>query len=189
MSDLMMSSNGNQREYDNHPEGTFMAVCRDIWIERKPNPKYPGTTIYGKPEPEQTVKVCIDFLTDEPIEIGGNMVPRFIRYKASPSWHDDSNLRKFIRGWNPALGKADKADLEALVGTGAYLTIAHSAGKDGKVWANVVGVAAPPKGATIPLVPKDFVRAKFKDGTATAPAPQKAAPSAPVAEEPNDLPW
>jgi hypothetical protein len=74
------------------------------------------------------------------------------------------------------------------VGTGAYLTIAHSAGKDGKVWANVVGVAAPPKGATIPLVPKDFVRAKFKDGTATAPAPQKAAPSA-ANDEPNDLPW
>lgn len=185
MSDLMMTASGNNREFDTHPEGAFMAVCRDIWIERKPNPKYPGTTPYGKPEPEQLVKVCIDFLTDEPIEINGSMHPRFIRYKASPSWHEDSNLRKFVRGWNPVLGKAEQADLEALVGAGAYLTITHNAGGDGRVWANVVSAAAPPRGASIPAIPADFVRHKHKDGNTTGATHA----SAPAKSDNDDLPF
>jgi hypothetical protein len=139
-----------------------MAVCRDIWIERKPNPKYPGTTPFGKPEPEQLVKVCIDFLTDEPIEIGGQLMPRFIRYKANMSWHEDGNLRKFVKSWNPSVGKAEEADIDILVGDGAYLTIVHNKSADGKVYANVQGIAAPPRGSTIPAIPSDFIRHKDK---------------------------
>ncbi len=35
------------------------------------------------------------------------------------------------------MGKDDDADIEALVGVGAYLTIEHNVGKDGKTYANV----------------------------------------------------
>ena len=159
---MMHKPKDSEREFDIHPEGNFMAVCRDIWVERKANPKYPGTTQYGKPEPEVLVKVILEFLTDEPIEIGGQMLPRFIRYRANLSWHEDSSLRKFIRSWNLAVGKADEADIEVLVGDGAYLTISHSEPVDGKVYANIVGIATPPKGASCPKVPADFIRNKDK---------------------------
>jgi hypothetical protein len=159
MSLVMSKPQGSDdKKFDPHPEGTFMAVCRDVFIDRKPNPKYPGTTDFGKPEPIELVKVVFEFLTDEPIEIGGQMMPRLIRFRANLSWHDDSNLRKFVRGWNPLLGKLDNADLEQLVGAGAYLTITQSAGKDGVVWSNIQGAAAPPKGASVPMIPTDFVR-------------------------------
>jgi hypothetical protein len=160
MSSLVMTKPQGEEngKFDAHPEGTFMAVCRDIYIDRKDNPKYPGTTDFGKPEPKELVKVVFEFLTDEPIEIGGQMLPRLVRFRANASWHDDSNLRKFVRGWNPMLGKLDQADLEALVGSGAYLTITQSTGKDGKVWSNIQGAAAPPRGASLPIIPADFVR-------------------------------
>lgn len=170
MSDLMMSNENKPREFDIHPDGTFVGVCRDIYVERKPNPKYPGTNMYGRPEPEILVKVVLEFLTDEPIEIGGKMLPRFIRAKFNQSWNEKSSLRAFVTRWNPKLGKEDKADLETLVRQGAYLTISHTNGNDGKVYANIVGIAPPPKGATIPLIPSDFVRNKDKGS-----APQAAA--------------
>lgn len=170
MSDLKLTSarNEDKKEFDVHPKGTFMAVCRDIWVERKDNPKYPGTNPWGNPEPKQLVKVCVDFLTDEPIEIGGKMLPRFIRFKANNSWGEKAALRDFVSRWDPAMGKMDEVDLEQLVGRGAYLTIDHNTGKDGNTWANVVGVAPPPKGATIPMVPAEFVRHKDKQGAGTS---------------------
>lgn len=172
MSDLMMSNDNTGTPIDAHPEGTFMAVCRDIWVERKPNQNYPGKNRWGNDEPKELVRVCIDFLTDEPIEINGQMRPRFMRFKANQSWGEKSNLRDFISKWNPGLGKMEKADLEVMVGKGAYLTITQDIGKDGKTWSNVTGIAAPPKGASIPQIPSDFVRHKFKDHPAQ-PLPEK----------------
>ena len=162
-----MMSNDSKREFDIHPDGTFVAVCRDMYVERKPNPKYPGTNQYGRPEPEITVKVVMEFLTDEAIEIGGELLPRFVRAKYNMSWNEKSSLRKFVTLWNPKLGKEDKADLEALVGQGAYLTVTHST-NEGKTYANITGIAPPPKGATIPLIPSGFVRHKDKGGTTQA---------------------
>lgn len=194
MEDLKFSA-ASDKKFENHPEGTFMAVCRDIWVQRKPNPRYPGTTPWGKPEQPETVKVRIEFLTDEPIEINGKMLNRFVMFSANPSWHEDSALRQFVMRWNPAVGKADQADLEALVGKGAYLTITHNAGKDGRVYANC-SAAPPPKGATIPVVPADFVRHKDRPADGAAPVtsdppakytPQPAPP--PVAEGDDDLPF
>jgi hypothetical protein len=159
MSLIMTKPQGDDnKKFDPHPEGAFMAVCRDIYIDRKPNPKYPGTSPFGRPEPQELVKVVFEFLTDEPIEIGGQMLPRLIRYRANASWHEDSNLRKFVSIWNPAIGKQDTSDLEALVGAGAYLTITQSTAADGKIWSNIQGAAAPPRGASIPAIPTDFAR-------------------------------
>ena len=188
MSDLMMSNESSNREFDVHPEGTFVAVCRDIYVERKPNPKYPGINMYGKPEPEISVRVVMEFLTDEAIEINGELLPRFLRTKFNQSWNEKSGLRKFVTLWNPKVGKADKADLDTLVGLGGYLTVTHTKSTDGKVYANITGIAPPPKGATIPLIPLDFTRNNGKAVNAQA-APAKVAPVAPAQDEPNDLPF
>lgn len=189
MSELMMSNDNTGTPIDAHPEGTFMAVCRDIWVERKPNPNYPGKNRWGNDEQKELVRVCIDFLTDEPIEINGQMRPRFIRYKANQSWGEKSNLREFVAKWNPGLGKMDKADLEVMVGKGAYLTITHDNGHDGKVWANVTGIAPPPKGAIIPAIPSDFMRHKFKDAPQAVQTQRQDPPVKGLDTEDDGLPF
>ena len=67
-----------------------------------------------------------------------------------------------VSAWDPALGRSEDADLETLVGRGAYLTITHKVGNDGTVWANIPNVAAPPKGATVPGVPSEFPRRRYR---------------------------
>ena len=177
------------KTYEPHPEGTFMAVCRDIY--EVPNKKAGQVNKYGKVEPP--TKVRIEFLTDEPIEINGDMLPRLVSTQFNISWNEKSSLREFVSMWNPAMGKLDAVDPDKLIGMGAYLTITQSADQidKSKIWSNINGIAPPPRGMSVPTIPTDFVRRKDRpaDGTATAPAPQKAAPSAPVAEEPNNFPW
>lgn len=190
MSELRMTKPAADKDFEAHPEGNFMAVCRDIYIKDEPNPYFGKVSKFtGKvDEKEHTTRIYFEFLTDEPIEINGKMVPRFARYRANVSWHDDSNLRKFVHAWSPALGKDDNADLQGLVGKGAYLTISHNLGNDGKTYANIVGIAAPPKGATVPMVPADFVR--FKDREGNAQAKPATAPQAPAkGENEDDLPF
>ena len=162
MSDLRMTSKREDKEFDPHPEGTFMAVCRDIWIERKPNPKVGQKNQWGNYEPEELVRVVFEFLTDEPIEVNGEMHPRFISAKLNHTWAEKGKLRAFVSAWDPALGRSEDADLETLVGRGAYLTITHNVGNDGTVWANITNVAAPPKGATVPGVPSEFTRRRYR---------------------------
>lgn len=162
MSDLRMTSKQSDHAFDAHPEGTFMAVCRDIWIDRKPNTKAGQLNQWGNPEPDELVRVVIEFLTDEPIEINGQMMPRFIGARFGHNWNEKGNLRKFITQWDPKMGKSDDADIEELVGRGAYITVTHNPGTDGKVWANITSISAPPKGASVPQVPAEFMRKKYK---------------------------
>lgn len=162
MSDLKMTSKRSDIEFDAHPAGNFMAVCRDIYIDRKPNPKAGQTNPWGNPEPDELVKVVFEFLTDEPIEINGEMQPRFISARFNHTWSEKSRLRAFVSQWDPALGKSDDADIETLVGRGAYITVVHDDNEKGGVWVNVSSIAAQPKGASIPQVPHTFTRRKYR---------------------------
>lgn len=165
-------------EWKLHPEGTFMAVCRDIYEE--PNPKAGQINKYGKRTPD--TRVVIEFLTEEPVEFNGKMEPSLIRVRFNPSWGEKSSLRQFVTSWAPALGKPDRCNPEDLIGRGAYVTVTHSQDYEDteKKWANIVGIAPPPKGATIPLIPADFVRHKDKGS-----APQAGQ----ATNEPTDLPF
>lgn len=160
MSELMMSNKRSDREFDAHPEGTFMAVCRDIYIDRKPNPKAGTMNQWGNPEPDELVRVVFEFLTDEAIEIDGELRPRFMSARFNQSWNEKAKLRAFVGMWDPAMGRAEEADIDALCGRGAYITVTHNVGNDGKVYANITSIAAPPKGASVPMVPADFTRRK-----------------------------
>lgn len=208
MSELIITSSGSgSNDFTPHPQGQFMAVCADVFTKVKPN-KYKGQTgNNGKVDTRDTVtSICLSFLTDEMIEIEGKMKPRYASFWATASMGTDdypSNLRKFLRGWFPALksGDFERFDAEKLIGRGAYLTIAHSDDASGKTWANIVGAMTPPKGSPVPLVPVDFVRHKDKDNAADQGAPAKAEPvkAAPtdkydktaqgLAEAENDLPF
>jgi len=134
-----------------------MAVCRDIWSEEIDNPKAGQVNQWGKVEKPKVRYIHFEFLTDEPIEINGQMLPRFVKRRLNHGWGEKSACRAFVSAWNPALGKDDNANLSSLVGAGAYLNIIHET-KGDKTYANIATIVPPPKGATIPLIPKDFVR-------------------------------
>jgi hypothetical protein len=167
MNDLQMSA-PEKREYDIHPEGPCMAVCRDIWTETVDNPKAGQTNQWGNVEKDKITYIHFEFLTEEAIEIAGQLKPRFIKRRFNLGWSEKSGCRAFVRMWDPKTGKDDHADLNVLVGRGAYLNITHNVNGD-KTFANIETIAAPPKGSTIPMIPQDYVR---KNG-----------------EKANDLPW
>jgi hypothetical protein len=197
MSELIITSSGSgSNDFTPHPEGPCMAVCADVFTKVKPN-KYKGQTgNNGKEDTRDTVtSICVSFLTDQTIEIEGKTKPRYASFWATASMGTDdypSNLRKFLRGWFPALksGDFERFNAEKLIGRGAYLTIAHSVDQQGKTWANIVGAMTPPKGSPVPAIPADFVRHKDKDNAADQGAPAKA--PAKAAAEPigdDDLPF
>ena len=145
-----------------HPEGTFIGIMRDAFLSERPNP-WKGSTnpSNGKIDLRETItELVLEFLTDHEVEIDGKMLPGYVRYKATASVSENSNLRKFLKGWFPALKDNDfeRFDADKLIGKGAYLTIAHNVDKKGGVWANVVGAMQPPKGSVLPTIPSDYVR-------------------------------
>lgn len=186
---LKTSESSSGGSFEPHPPGTFLAVLADVFVKQTPN-KYKGQMLTmgknkGKPDEREFVeKVCFAFLTEEPIEIDGELKPRYASYWASAGLGTadyPSNARKFLKSWWPTLTDAiidAGLDLDRFIGKGAYLTIANSPDKHdpNKVWSNVIGAMQPPKGSTIPLIPSDFVRHDAKAQQA-APAPA-AAPQA-----------
>lgn len=177
-----------------HPEGTFIAIMRDAYFRDRPNPwkglprdkKDPNSEIDNR---ETIREIVLEFLTDQMVEVGGKMLPGFVSYSATPSLADNANLRKFIKGWFPALKDEDlkRFDADKLIGKGAYITVAHNVSrKTGNVWANVVGAMQPPKGSQLPEIPKDFVRHQDKPDNA-APVAQPAQASHPAANATTDV--
>lgn len=177
-----------------HPEGTFIGILRDAYLQTKPNPwkgqqrdkKDPSK---GIDERDTITELFLEFLTEHDVEIDGKMLPGFARYKATASVADGSNLRKFLKNWFPALKDEDfkRFDADKLIGKGAYLTIAHNVGKDGNTYSNVVGAMQPPKGSGLPRIPADFVRHQDRvpvEAATAAPAPTPA-----QGDDESDLPF
>jgi hypothetical protein len=181
--------------YTPHPEGTFLGVLADCWLDTKPNP-WKGE-LRDKKDPskgvdtrETVTELYLAFLTDELVDINGEMKPAYVRYRATASVAENSNLRKFLKGWFPKLQDSDfeRFDADKLIGRGVYLTVAHKESK-GSIYANVVNAAAPPKGAVVPESPADFVRRKDKATDAPAPAAAPVADAGEAEDEGSDLPF
>jgi hypothetical protein len=186
-----------------HPEGTHIGILRDAYLKTRPNPwkgglRDPKDPTKGTDDRESITEIYFEFLTDHQVEIGGKMLPGFVRYVATASVADGSNLRKFLKAWFPALKDEDfkRFDADKLVGKGAYLTVAHRVDKKGNTWANVVGAMQPPKGSTLPAIPADFVRhedrekaAQTANVTSDPPANYKAPQHIEAATGEDDLPF
>ena len=195
MSTVLTSGQSSSGNFTPHPDGTFMAVCCDVFTKEMPN-KYKGQTNQrGQVDTRETItKVCISFLTEETIEIEGQMKPRYASYWGTATLGTPdypSNVRKFIKAWFPKLTDEHMARLvlDQFVGKPAYLTITHSKSQDGKVWANVTGAMQPPKGANVPAIPADFTRHADKVIEQQAAAQTAAAPVPAKAADEDDLPF
>lgn len=179
-----------------HPEGQHIAIVRDTFLRTRPNPfkgqqrdaKDPSK---GVDERDTITELVIEFLTDHEVEVKGEMKPGFVRYTATASLAENSNLRKFLKGWWPALKDEDfkRFDADKLIGKGAYITVSHRVDKRGGVWANVVVAMQPPKGSLLPMIPPDFVRHEDRPDTEAGAAKVSAPAVADVADDDDDLPF
>lgn len=188
---------GPETKFVPHPEGQHIAIVRDTFLRTRPNPfkgslrdqKDPSKGVDNR---ETITELIIEFLTDCDVEIGGEIKPGFVRYTATASTAENSNLRKFLKGWWPALKDEDfkRFDADKLIGKGAYITVAHRPDKKGNVWANVVVAMQPPKGSQLPTIPADFVRHEDRPET-EASVTKAAAPIVATANEADidDLPF
>ena len=157
------------KDFTPHPEGTFIAIMRDAYLRTRPNPWKGTVNDKGQEDVRETITdLVLEFLTENEVEIGGKMLPGFVRYSATASVADNSNLRKFLKAWFPALKDEHfkRYDADKLIGKGAYITVAHREDKKGNVWANVVGAMQPPKGSELPAIPADFVRHEIREASA-----------------------
>lgn len=190
----------NQKEFIPHPEGEFMAVARDTYLRARPNPfkgqqRDKNDPSKGIDEREEITELIIEFLTDHEVDVDGSgkMMPGYVRYTATASVAENSNLRKFLQGWFPALKDEDfkRFDADKLIGRGAYITVTHRPDKKGNIWANVKVAMNPPKGSSIPAIPSDFVRKQERDKreAEVAQVQQVAATVAPPVDEDDGLPF
>lgn len=152
-----------------HPEGTYIGIMRDAYLRTRPNPwkgqqRDRNDASKGLDNRDTITELVLEFLTDHVVEVEGDMLPGFVRYVASASVAENSNLRKFLKAWFPKLKDEDfkRFDADKLIGRGAYLTVAHRTDKKGDVWANVVGAMQPPPGSDLPTIPSNFVRHQDK---------------------------
>lgn len=190
MSTIIEAPKGN---FTPHPEGTFLATMCDCWLETMPNPwkgqqrdkKDPSK---GIDERETITELFLAFLTEEPIEINGELKPSYVRYRATASVAENSNLRKFLKGWFPKLGddSFSRFDADKLIGRGAYITVVQKEGKKGP-YSFVINAAAPPKGSTTPIIPADFVRKSVKEAQAAQAAATASEQGQTPATNPNPI--
>lgn len=165
----VLTSGSNNGNYTPHPAGAYMAVLADVFTKDVPN-KYKGSkNNRGQIDNRDTIKkLCLAFLTTEEIEINGEWKPRYASYWGSASWGTveyPSNVRKFIKAWLPKLTDEmieSGFDLDTLIGKGAWITITHQVGRDGKTYANIVSAVTPPPGMNVPEIPSDFERHQDK---------------------------
>ncbi len=187
--------NNSTTDFTPHPAGTFIAVMRDSFFRDRPNPWKGQERGDGTIDERENIReIVLEFLTEEQVKVGDKMLPGFVSYSATPSLADNANLRKFIKGWFPALQDSDLQRFEAdkLIGKGAYITVSHNVSKkSGKTWANVVGAMQPPKGSALPPIPADFVRHedRVQREAEVAQVQAVAATVQPVAEDESDLPF
>ena len=197
--------------FEQHPPGSFMAVCADVYVREENN------NFFGKPKDkdkphildnEPTVmKAYIVFLTSHPSKAG---TPARVDAKQSFKWggtEKPSNLFKLVKGWFPT-GTDDQIrnmSLSNLIGKNAWITVEHN--KNG--YASVTAASTPPPGIQPVAIPADFKRYEQKQAEqalpvnppSTAPAqqpvmaPMAPPPSAPypqpqhITSDVDDLPW
>ena len=184
------NENKERKTYEPHPAGAYPAVCCDVFEMEQRNVYFGQVNKFtGEVDNRETVtKVCIGFLTTETIEIEGVVKPRYTSFWAPKSWHEKSNLRKFVSRWMSSMGKMDTLDLEDLIGTGALVQVENYARRDGGIGHSVGNAMALPAGMAAPAIPAEFVRHKDKPAKDAAPKQEDDKPKGTKLDA-DDLPF
>jgi hypothetical protein len=178
MSTLLTSNEGT---FKTHDAGNFMAVCVDVYTKVEPNRFKGNQRDDGSFDQRDTVNnAYIVFRTSQGQDI---------RYKCTATLggvERPSNLRKFLKAWDPKITDAQlqQFDLDTMIGKAAWLTVAHRE-SGGKTYANVLGAMTPPPGNPVPTIPASYVRYKDRTVVEATPSPTPAQSTGDV----DDLPF
>ena len=132
------------------PAGSHAAVCVDVV-------DLGVLTVEWGGKAKKQHKVRVVWQIDEDREDG---TPFQVHRRYTLSLHEKAGLRKDLESWR---GRAfseqelDGFDVEVLIGVPCLLSVIHSKGNDGSVFANVASIMKLPKGMSAPT-PRDYVR-------------------------------
>ena len=179
----------HQSNFVPHPEGTFIATMGDCWLKTRPNPWKNTARKDGTIDTRETItELKLLFFTGETVSVDGKEQEVAAVYSCTASIAENSNLRKFLKGWFPKLTDDSfvRFDADKLIGRGAYITVVHRPKQNGELTAFVSNAAAPPKGAVCPTIPADYVRYDVRQ--AEKEAKKAAAHPAAAPEKPQQKP-
>lgn len=161
----MKLSGRTNSNFEPAPEGTQQGVLVDI-IDRgfQPDKFNPGQTRH---------EIQLAFQTEEEMADGRPYVVK--TYPMTASLNSKAKLFQTIGAMRgkiqpEELDENGDFDLDGLIGTNCLITIQHTTKDDGRVFANVTGVAPLPKKTTTRLEPRDYVRVQDREPQAQAAA-------------------
>lgn len=150
----IIATAGDTREFAPAPSGLHQAVCVDVVDMGMLEVTYAGKT-------KQQHKVRLVWQIDEPMDDGKRFI---VQKRYTLSLSEKANLRKDLESWRGKPFTRDEEmgfDLERLIGVNCFLNIVH-ADKDGKTYANVVGVV-PLKRGMPHIQPEGYVRVQDRN--------------------------
>ena len=179
-------SDGSEYVRENPTMGEHQAVCSQIHNI--------GHQLYqGKPS--ISPKVVILFELDQKMAEGKFAGNQMLTSKEFAMYFGkDNDLRKFVSDWRGQPLTDDEAkdfSLSKLIGKPCTLIIVHNTGKNGKVYANIAGIAKAKKDAPVVAVTHTDIPEwieKKKAAQVAAPVKAGATISAPPPDD-SDLPF
>lgn len=157
MADEIIARDEGGPQFTPHPDGSFLGACVDVIDLGEKVDQFPGT-------PEKLVrKVAIVFLTGEVNPDTGKAYE--LNKEFTLSFNEKATLRKFLGLWRGRTYTDEEAragaPLHKLVGVGASLVIEHKTSAKGRLYANLLGIAPPPKGVERRALGADYQRADY----------------------------
>lgn len=151
---LTYKAKGGGGDFISVPSGSHIAVCNlvaDIGLQ-------PGSKAF--PSPKQQVYIRFEIPAERiEFERDGKKMdgPAIIGQAFTASMHEKATLRHRLEGWRGRKFTDDEAeqfDVSAIIGKGCMLTIVENVVGD-KVYANIAGIGALPKGVPVPKLEND----------------------------------
>lgn len=148
---IIVSDNGGGGNFEPHPEGSFNAVCVDVYdagvVQTQYGPKH---------------KIRIYFFCGEWTKPNdkGERFPMLVSEQFTATLSEKGNLRPFLERWRGQKFTAQELkafDVEKLIGAPAFVQVTHNPDGD-KTWANIDAALKLPKGSEAPAIPADFER-------------------------------
>lgn len=144
-------------------DGTYLAVCCGM---------VDLGAVYNKRYDKYQDKVMLLWeIPGETIEINGKEEPRILSARYTATLGSQGNLRRDLVAWRGKEFTEDELEgfkLQNVVGSSCFLNIQNNKAEDGKVYTNVVGVMALPKGTPKGKLSIDPIVFDFDTGTVAA---------------------
>ena len=139
---MILAKEGEKKEYMIAPEGTYQAVCFNVWDLGMQEGEWQG-------QKKVQHKIIVGWEIDEKIPTGEYEGKRFTIYKKyTLSLSDKASLRKDLESWRGRAFTKDELkgfDVEGLVGANCLLNVIHNKSNE-KTYTNISSIMKLTKG-------------------------------------------